>query len=77
MVSRRPHPSRGNHERIGLDELEELVDAAIYRRERYRTWYGRDLATWPGVAWELFEHALALELLAPLLDKSSEMPSAT
>lgn len=34
-------------ERIGLDELEELADAAIYRRERYRAWYGRDPAAWP------------------------------
>lgn len=34
-------------ERVGLDELEELADAAIYRRERYRCWYGRDPAAWP------------------------------
>ena len=52
----------------GLDELEELVDAAIYRRERYRLWYGRDRAGWPehaheGVAQALAEvEALRLEL---------------
>lgn len=44
-------------EAIGFDELEELVDAAIYRRERYRAWYGDDVAHWPAVAWDRLQHA--------------------
>ena len=44
---------------IGLDEIEELLDVAIYRRERYRAWYGRDERAWPAVAWERWHHALA------------------
>ncbi len=43
---------------IGLDELEELLDAAIYRRERYRAWYGRDPARWPEHARERLAEAL-------------------
>lgn len=46
-------------ERVGEDELEELLDAAIYRRERYRAWYGADVAGWPAVAWERWRHARA------------------
>jgi hypothetical protein len=42
----------------GLDELEELIDAAIYRREGYRGWYGRDPTRWPEVARERMEQAL-------------------
>lgn len=55
-------------ERIGLDELEELADAAIYRRERYRAWYGRDTAAWPEPVRERMDAAvLAIEdLLAEL-----------
>lgn len=44
-------------EAIGLDELEELLDAAIYRRERYRAWYGDDAAAWPAVVWDRLQHA--------------------
>jgi len=43
---------------VGLDELEELVDAAIYRRERYRAWYGRDASRWPEVAHERLAQAM-------------------
>ena len=49
---------------IGLDELEELLDAFAYRRERYRTWYGSDESAWPYVAWErLQESQAAIESL--------------
>ena len=55
-------------ELVGLDELEELADAAIYRRERYRAWYGRDPETWPEPARERMDAAVrAIEdLLAEL-----------
>ncbi len=43
---------------VGLDELEELLDAAMYRRERYRLWYGRDPAHWPEHARERLAEAL-------------------
>jgi hypothetical protein len=49
---------------VGIDELEELLDAAIYRRERYRLWYGRDVARWPEHAHERLAQALgAVEAL--------------
>jgi hypothetical protein len=51
-------PFRWDREPVGLDELEELVDAAIYRRERYRAWYGRDASRWPALAVERLAHAL-------------------
>jgi hypothetical protein len=44
---------------VGLDELEELLDAAIYRRERYRAWYGRDPARWPEHTHERLAQALS------------------
>jgi hypothetical protein len=43
---------------VGVDELEELIDAAIYRRERYRAWYGRSSASWPEHARERMAQAL-------------------
>lgn len=70
-------------EAIGLDELEELLDAAIYRRERYVEWYGADIATWPAVAWERLQHAhgeiesLRAELrLGPLSKREQRRGSA-
>lgn len=55
-------------ELVGLDELEELADAAIYRRERYRAWYGSDPDRWPAPARERMEAAIAAieDLLAEL-----------
>jgi hypothetical protein len=44
-------------ELVGLDELEELFDAAIYRRERYRAWYGDTEAAWPAAARDRLQHA--------------------
>jgi hypothetical protein len=46
-------------ELVGLDELEELVDAAIHRRERYRLWYGSNPSRWPPLAVARLAHAIA------------------
>jgi hypothetical protein len=43
---------------VGLDELEEAIDCAIYRRERYRLWYGRHASHWPEHARERMAQAL-------------------
>lgn len=51
-------PFRWDNDEVGVDELEELLDAAIYRRERYKFWYGPDVATWPYVAWERLQEAI-------------------
>lgn len=44
-------------ELVGLDEAEELADALVYRRERYRLWYGADPSCWPAPARERMEAA--------------------
>lgn len=51
---------------VGLDELEELLDAAIYRCERYRLWYGRDRARWPEIAVARLDQALGEVEALPL-----------
>jgi putative hemolysin len=45
-------------ESIGADELEEPLDAAIYRRARYAVCYDTDARAWPAVARDRFRHAL-------------------
>lgn len=52
-------PFRWDHPEVGVDELEELLDAAIYRRERYREWYGHDESKWSYVAWQRLHEAIA------------------
>ena len=61
-------PFRWDRLPVGIDEAEELADAWIYRRERYRTWYGPRADDWPYVARQRLDAALhALEdLLAEL-----------
>jgi len=53
---------------VGADEAEELADAFIYKRERYRQWYGSRTDEWPFVARQRLDQVLhALEdLLAEL-----------
>jgi hypothetical protein len=52
-------PFQWDNPELGVDELEELVDAWIYRRERYRVWYGTDESTWPYIAFERLQEATA------------------
>jgi hypothetical protein len=61
-------PFRWDREPIGADEIEELADAYVYRRERYRLWYGPTVDRWPFPARQRLDDALhALEdLLAEL-----------
>ena len=55
-------------ELIGLDEIEEAADLYIYKRERYRLWYGPTPDAWPYPARQRLDDALhAIEdLLAEL-----------
>jgi len=48
-----------DHPELGVDELQELIDAAIYRCERYRAWYGTNESRWPYSAWERMQAATA------------------
>jgi len=68
-------PFRWDRELIDLDEIEELVDAWIYRCERYREWYGPRADDWPYVVCQPLDAALhALEdLLAELCHEPLEM----
>lgn len=43
---------------VGIDEAEELADAFIYRRERYRLWYGPKPDAWPFPARQRLDDAL-------------------
>ena len=51
-------PFHWDNDEVGVDEIEELVDAFIYRRQRYREWYGLDTQKWPYVAWERLQEAI-------------------